>query len=322
MSIQIQPSLYVRNVPVFGNLILAPMDGISDLPFRSLTRRLGSAMSYTEFINARDVLEGHTHLWRRLSYTEYERPVVFQIFDDDPERMVVAARRLEKYQPDIIDVNLGCSARTVTNRGAGAALLRDPRKIAQIISQLTRSMSIPISAKIRIGWDEFSLNHVEVARIIEDNGGQLVAVHGRTKRQAYSGAADWDAIAQVKQAVNIPVIANGDVRTIQDIDRIIQHTHCDGVMIGRAAIGNPWIFARREIKDIPNQEISATLISLYRSMLDYYGDKRGVLLFRKYAKRILSSIEMPFAEIQSIITTTDNKLVSDKLELISESNRF
>lgn len=313
-----KPSFLVRNIPIYGDLILAPMDGISDRPFRSMVRRLGSAMSYTEFINARDVLEGHPHLWRRISYAEFERPVVFQIFDDDPDRMVRAAHRLEEFQPDIIDVNLGCSARTVTNRGAGAALLRDLRKIASIISQLSKAVSVPITAKIRTGWDDHSLNHVEVAKIIEDNGGQLVAVHGRTKQQGYSGAADWDAIAQVKQAVNIPVIANGDVRTIKDIDRVFRHTKCDAVMIGRAAIGNPWIFARRDIQDVPRRELSAAMLDLYRSMLSYYGEERGITLFRKYAKRILAAVGMSSSDILPIITSTDNQTILNKLALIGE----
>lgn len=308
-----QPAFTVRDIPVFGDLILAPMDGISDLPFRTLTRRLGSAMSYTEFINARDVLEGHPHLSRRLEYEEFERPVVFQIFDDDPERMLKAAESLMAYNPDILDVNLGCSAKTVVNRGAGAALLRDPHRIARIFANLSSALPLPVTAKIRLGWDGHSLNFLEVARIIEDNGGQLIAVHGRTKQQAYSGEADWDAIAQVKQAVKVPVIANGDVRNVQDIEAIKLKTGCDGIMIGRAAIGNPWLFARRNIEDVPSTEVITVLEELLRSMLTYYGDERGVLLFRKFSKRILSAIETTPSEIQNIITDINARQVFEKL---------
>lgn len=299
------PAFFVREIPVYGDLILAPMDGISDLPFRSLARRLGSAMSYTEFINARDVLEGHPHLSRRLVYAECERPVVFQIFDDDPDRMLAAAHRLLEYSPDILDVNLGCSAKTVTGRGAGAALLREPRKIAQIFSRLTSALSVPVTAKIRLGWDDHSLNYIQVAKIIEESGGQLIAVHGRTKLQGYSGKADWDAIAEVKQAVNIPVIANGDVCTVDDIDRIKGYTGCDGVMIGRAAVGNPWIFSRRELLNVPKTEVRDELSALLTQMTLFYGEERGVLLFRKFSKRILRGLGVSAEQVSRIITDPD-----------------
>ncbi len=307
------PAFFVREIPVFGDLILAPMDGISDLPFRSLVRRLGSAMSYTEFINARDVLEGHPHLSRRLSYLEFERPIVFQVFDDDPARLLAAAQRLMEHCPDIIDVNLGCSAKTVTGRGAGAALLRDPRKIAQIISDLSAALPVPVTAKMRLGWDEGSQNYLQVARVIEENGGQLIAVHGRTKQQAYGGEANWDAIAEIKQAVGIPVIANGDVRSIQDIERIIARTGCDAAMIGRAAIGNPWIFSRRELKDIPIAKIAAELAGLLENMLAYYGEERGVLLFRKHLKRILTGLEVPGETIKDLITLSSGAQVRARM---------
>ncbi len=298
-----QPAaFFIGEIPVFGDLILAPMDGISDLPFRSLVRRLGSAMSYTEFINARDVLEEHPHLSRRLAFLEFERPIVFQVFDDDPARLLSAAQQLLEYRPDIIDVNLGCSAKTVTSRGAGAALLREPEKIARIISSLSASLPVPVSAKIRLGWDEGSQNYLQVARIIEENGGQLIAVHGRTKQQAYGGEANWDAIAKIKQAVGIPVIANGDVRSIQDVERIFARTGCDAAMIGRAAIGNPWIFSRRELKDIPIVQLTAELAGLLESMSTYYGEERGVLLFRKHLKRILTGLDVPGDAIKGLIT--------------------
>lgn len=308
------PKFFIREIPVFGDLILAPMDGISDFPFRSLARRLGSAMSYTEFINARDVLEKHPYLSRRLVYAEYERPVVYQIFDDEPERLLAAAERLMDYAPDIIDVNLGCSAKTVTGRGAGAALLREPRKIEQIFSRLTKSLPVPVTAKIRLGWDEGSRNYLQVARIIAENGGQLIAVHARTKMQGYSSQADWDAIAEVKQAVNIPVIANGDVQTVADIEHIYHRTGCDGVMIGRAAIGNPWIFSRRELKDVPYNEVRAELLSLFSQMQSFYGEDRGVFLFRKFSKRILVGLGVSPEKVASLITNPDAGEVLRSLE--------
>ncbi len=305
-----QKCFSVGDIPVFGNLILAPMDGLSDLPFRSLARRLGSAMSYTEFINCLDVINGHPYLQQRLSYYPFERPVVYQIFDDDPERMVKAALLLQDYQPDIIDVNLGCSAKTVTNRGAGAALLQTPQKIGQIISGLANALPVPVTAKIRLGWDDQSRNYLEVAHIIEESGAKLLAVHGRTKMQAYAGSADWEAIARIKQAASIPVIANGDVRTVADIDRISALTHCDGVMIGRGAIFNPWLFSRLDREQVPVHTVLETMLQHLEEMVAYYGPQYGVQLFRKYAKRLLSPYPIDRDKLTVLLTEEDYQQVT------------
>jgi nifR3 family TIM-barrel protein len=260
-------------------------------------------MSYTEFINAIDVLFGHPHLEQRLTFLESERPVAFQIFDDDPDRLVQAAHKLRKRNPDIIDVNMGCSARSVSGRGAGAGLLRAPEKIAQIFNRLTRELDIPITGKIRLGWDDASRNYLQVARIIEDNGGQMIAVHGRTKKQGYTGLADWDAIAEVRQAVSIPVIANGDVKTVADIDRIKAHTGCNAVMIARAAIGNPWIFSRLDRERVPVATLRETMLIHLSSMLEFYGPDRGLVLFRKYAARYLSPYGLEGDFRQTLMTS-------------------
>jgi tRNA-dihydrouridine synthase B len=215
------PSFYINNLPIYGDLILAPMDGFSDLPFRSICREMGSAMSYTEFISAVNVSqqeELNPAIIRKLSYLPEERPVVYQLFDNDPDSLLEAALRLQERGPDVIDINMGCSVRSVSGRGAGAGLLRSPIKIAHIFRKLSQALEVPITGKIRLGWDEEARNYLLVARIIEENGGALVAVHARTRAQGYSGEADWEAIAEVKQAISIPVIGNGDVRTVSDID--------------------------------------------------------------------------------------------------------
>jgi tRNA-dihydrouridine synthase B len=281
-----QPTFWVGPVPIYGRLILSPMDGVTDLPFRVITRRLGSAMSYTEFINAMDVVNGNPHLPVRIRFLEEERPVVIQIYDDQPERMVEAAQVIEMLHPDIIDVNMGCPAKTVSCRGAGAGLLKEPKKVAEIISKLTARLRVPVTAKIRLGWDDQSRNYLEIARIIEGSGGKLLAVHGRTRMQNYGGRADWDAIAEIKQAVKIPVIGNGDVNTVADIERIFRHTGCDGVMIGRGAIENPWIFSGKDRGQVDLEEVYTTMMDHLHAILEYYGDK-GLVLFRKYVKRYL-----------------------------------
>lgn len=285
---QILPAFHVGNVPVYGRVLLSPMDGYSDLPFRGLCRRLGSAMSYTEFVSCIDVLTQRHDVSRRLTFADWERPVVFQIFDDDPARMLEAALRLRELNPDIIDVNMGCSARNITARGAGAGLLQTPGKIAEIFALLTRHLDIPVTGKMRLGWDDDSRNYLETARMIEDNGAALLAVHGRTRAQSYGGVADWDAIAEIKAALRIPVIGNGDVKTVDDIHRMREHTGCDGVMIARAAIGNPWIFAGLERAEVTREQTRATMLEHLDSMLAFYGTDEGLVLFRKHAKQYIS----------------------------------
>ncbi len=300
------PTFVVGGIPVWGDLILSPMDGYSDLPFRSLARWLGSAMSYTEFINAIDVTARHPNLEKRLAYLEEERPVVYQIFDDDPDRLVRAALKLRSRNPDIIDINMGCSAKTVAGRGAGAGLLRTPEKIATIFATLTKTLDIPVTGKIRLGWDGSSRNYLEVAKIIEDNGGALIAVHGRTKAQSYTGKADWDAIAEVKAAVKtIPVIANGDVKTVADIERIKRHTGCDGVMIARAAIQNPWIFARLDRDQVTPEQLRVLINRHLKLMLEFYGPARGLVLFRKYAARYLMPFSMAVEQRKRLLTAPE-----------------
>jgi tRNA-dihydrouridine synthase B len=281
------PTFFVGDIPIYGDTILAPMDGLSDLPFRGLCRQLGSAVSYTEFINAIDVLNNQPHLDLRLSYEEFERPAVFQLFDDDPDRMVEAALRLQEREPDVIDVNMGCPAKTVSTRGAGAGLLKKPKKIEEIFRKLTPALDIPITGKIRLGWDETSQNYIEVAKIIEDNGGQMIAVHARTKTQNHSGRANWDAIAEVKQVVSIPVIGNGDVKTQEDIACMKATTHCDAVMIGQAAIGNPWIFAGVDRHHVSQTQVRETMLQHLERMLTFYGEEMGLVLFRKHAVHYL-----------------------------------
>jgi nifR3 family TIM-barrel protein len=277
-----------KGIQVEGDLILSPMDGYSDLPFRSLCRELGSAVSYTEFINTIDVMGGLNFVEEKLVFWSTERPVGFQLFDHDPHRLLEAALRVQEYAPDFIDINLGCSDKSVSGRGAGAGLLRTPHLIAQIFQALSAALEVPVTGKMRIGWDEQSRNYLEVAHIIEDNGGALIAVHGRTRQQAYGGMADWDAIAEVCQSVRVPVIGNGDVRTVEDIQRLKEYTGCQAVMIGRAAVGNPWIFQRLDRQEVPPAQVHQTMLLHLERMLSFHGQERGLLLFRKHTNRYLS----------------------------------
>jgi tRNA-dihydrouridine synthase B len=310
------PSFWVREIPIFGDLILAPMDGLSDYPFRSLVHSLGSAMSYTEFINAIDVNNKHPHLESRLTFSEDERPLVYQLFDNDPDSLLKAALKLQTRRPDIIDINMGCPDKSVCGRGAGVGLMSTPAKIAEIFSKLSKALDIPLTGKIRLGWDADNRNYLEVARVIEENGGQLLAVHGRTRQQAYSGQADWDAIAEVKSALSIPVIGNGDVRTVADIGRIKAHTGCDGVMIGRAAFANPWIFQRMDRHEVTPDTLRELVEVQLRSSIDFYGPSHGLVIIRKYVNRYLQPYELTREVRVPLLTCEDPNLFLHLLDNI------
>lgn len=285
------PAFYIREIPVYGDLILSPMAGFSDQPFRSICRELGSAMSYTEFVSAEALSHNTKRAWRYFEFLPFERPMVFQLFDHDIDRLATQCRRAaERLNPDIIDINMGCSVANVAQRGAGAGLLRTPAKIAALFNRLSHELSIPVTGKIRLGWDDQSRNYLEIAHILEDNGASAVAIHGRTKQQAYKGEADWNPIGEIKAAVKIPVIGNGDVKCVADIERIKAQTGCDAVMIGRAAIGNPWIFQRKDKAQVTFAERAALIRRHLASMVEYYGSDYGVILFRKHVVKYIKGV--------------------------------
>ena len=317
-----QPAFYVRDVPVYGDLILSPMDGFSDLPFRSICREFGSAMSYTEFTACEAIMRNVPQALRQLDYLPHEQPQLsFQIFDNSEDRIVETAIKIEglglSQGGGMVDLNMGCSVSGVSGRGAGAGLLREPDKIGRIFNRMSKAVKVPVTGKIRLGWDKLSLNHVTVAKILEDNGASLVAVHGRTRDQAYKGEANWDAIAEVKRAVKIPVIANGDVKTVADIARVKNITGCDGVMIGRAAIGNPWIFQRKDREQVTLQDTLTLMRRHLQVMLDYFGD-RGLILFRKHAARYIHGIPGGAALRHALVTAETAELVFSLLNDVEE----
>ncbi len=294
-----KPTFWVRDVPVYGDVILSPMAGFSDLPYRSLCYDYGSAMSYTEFASAEAIIQGkriNERTQRILAYAPHEKPIVFQIFGNSVEILVEAAQRIEPLGPSIIDINMGCSVRKVSGRGAGAGLLREPAKIGRIFAALNRVLTVPVTGKIRLGWDEDSLNYRDVVRAMTENGASLVAVHGRTKSQNYSGRANWDAIADLVDVANVPVIGNGDVATVADIDAIKTQTGCVGVMVGRGAIGHPWIFQRRDRHQVSFAEKALFIRRHFALMLDFYGEELALILVRKHIARYLKG----YAGIQDL----------------------
>jgi tRNA-dihydrouridine synthase B len=307
------PTFRVGDVPVYGDAILAPMDGFSDWPFRSLCSELGSAMSYTEFVRAEGIMRAYERMLPRFVYEEAERPVVFQIYGDDPGELLKAALRLRELSPDIIDINLGCPAKTVAHRGAGVGLMRTPLKVARIFRDLSRALEVPVTGKIRLGWEDCR-NYALIARIIEENGGAAIAFHARTKEQGYGGQADWDAIAEVKATVKIPVIGNGDVKSPADIDRMKTYTGCEAVMIGRAAVGNPWIFSRLDRAQVTTEMIHKMVLQHLEHSVAFYGPRTGLVLFRKHAIQYLKLQHLPRAVRTEILLQTTPQAFTDRLE--------
>ena len=300
----VSPVFRIGAVPVFGDTIQAPMNGFSDWPFRSLCSELGSAMSYTEFVRADFIVNALEHILPRLTYTEAERPIVFQLYGDDPDQLLKAALLLQTLSPDIIDINLGCPAESVTDLGAGVSLMRDPLKVARIFNKLSKVLNVPVTGKIRLGWEDCR-NYRLIARVIEENGGAAIAVHGRTQEQGYRGKANWDAVAEVKQAARIPVIGNGDVKTVADIEKMKRYTGCDAVMIGRAAVGNPWIFAHLDRGQVsPEMLLQMVHRHLDRSMA-FYGEHKAFILFRRHALAYLKFQNLPRDIRTSIIFQKD-----------------
>ncbi len=295
----------IAEVVIPGRLFLAPMDGFTDSPFRIICKEKGSALCTSEFINGIDVTFGHPYLRYKTHFSLIERPFCYQLFDDDPQRLLNSALSLARLEPDLIDINMGCSARNVSNRGAGAGLLKRPDKVKLIASDLVSSLDVPVTAKIRLGWDEKSRNYLEIVKILRDCGISAITVHARTRNQQYSGSADWDAIAEIKSAVSIPVIGNGDARSISDVLKMIEHTACDAVMIGRAALGNPWVFSGTDKSDLSGYELFQVISSHLDLMLDLYSSRIGTVLFRKHMARYLVGL-LPTAELRRYIFDIDD----------------
>lgn len=227
-----------------NRLVLAPMAGISNTSYRKIVKAMGAGLIYAEMVSSNALSYGNEKTFNLLKMSEEERPIAQQIFGSDVTSFVKAAKFVENFMhPDIIDINMGCPVPKVALRAqAGSALLKNPEKIREIVRAVVQAVSVPVTVKIRSGWDDASINATEVARVCEEAGASAIAVHARTRAQGYSGVADWNIIKEVKNSVSIPVIGNGDVTSPKKAQEMLEYTGCDAVMIGRAALGNPWIF--------------------------------------------------------------------------------
>jgi len=283
-------------------VLLAPMEDITDRPFRRLARRFGASIVYTEFISSEGLIRSVAKTRSKAVLSPDEHPVGIQIYGNREEAMVEAARLSEAVGPDLLDLNFGCPARKVACKkagvGAGAGLLRDPDLLLSITRSVIRAVSIPVTVKTRLGWDDSSIIILDLARRLEDAGVAALTLHARTRCQGYKWQADWSWIARVKQALSIPVIGNGDVREPEDALRMFRETGCDGVMIGRGAMGNPWIFSRtRSLLDRgidPGPPDIRERVGIYLEMMDSAvsekGERRGVLEMRSHFSGYLKGV--------------------------------
>lgn len=276
----------IGSVELPNNLILAPMAGVSDLPFRLLCREEGAGLTVMEMVSAKAILYKNKNTKELMRTVPGERPVSLQLFGSDPDIVSEIALQIEEQPFDILDFNMGCPVPKVVKNGEGSALMRDPKRAAEIVRRCVEKIHKPMTVKIRKGFNDNEVNAVELAKRLEEAGAAAIAVHGRTREQYYSGKADWDIIRAVKEAVKIPVIGNGDVTGPESARAMVEQTGCDAVMVGRAARGNPWIF-RRILDDDPEgrpgvEELKRVILKHAQMMIDLDGEYAGMRKMRKH----------------------------------------
>ncbi|MCB1191691.1 MAG: tRNA dihydrouridine synthase DusB [Leptospiraceae bacterium] len=279
--------IQIGNVTIKDKIILSPMAGISDSPYRQICREMGSGLSFTEFVSTDAISHNSKKSIDMFRYQEMERPIIFQIFGNKIDVITEAAKIIAELKPDIIDLNMGCSVSKVAHKGSGAGLLKNLPYAGKIIESLRKAVDVPVTAKIRIGWDLNSLNYKETVKVLQESGVCAISVHGRTKSMAYSGVANWNVIAEIKSMASVPIFGNGDIQSHEEAIQKMKETNVDGVLIGRAAIGNPWIFSNVKREGLDFSEIKRIILRHLDLMVNFYGEKFGIILFRKHVAKYL-----------------------------------
>ena len=288
----------IDQIKIENPILVAPMAGVTDYPYRRILRDMGAELLYTEMVSAKGLVYGNQKTEELIDLDKKGYSGV-QIFGSDPEIMSKAAYIVERdYEPDLIDLNLGCPAPKIVKNDYGSALMKYPKLTGDIVNEVNKATNIPVTVKMRKGWDENHINAVEIAKICEENGAKAVAVHGRTREEYYSGKADWSIIKKTKKAINIPVIGNGDIFSLEDADKIFEETNCDGIMLARGIQGNPWLLKKIKLKYEKDIDIAApdyeNIINLAIKHLEiavnYYGEKRAIPLMRKHISWYLKGL--------------------------------
>lgn len=327
----------VGKIELTKPLLLAPMEDVTDIAFRRICKEFGADVVYTEFVNSDGLIRSNKNTEKKLEITEFERPVGIQIYGGNLEPMIEAAKIAEEKNPDMIDINAGCWVKKIAGRGAGAGLLKDPCYMQTMVESIVKNVSLPVTVKTRLGWDEKSINILEVAKRIEDAGASALTVHCRTKSQGHSGEADWSWIPKVKDVVKIPVALNGNVFTAEDVVKAFNETNADAVMIARGAIEHPWIFREAKLllnnqtfnEVLPDERINIILRHLKYS-LEIKDERSAIITFRKYYAGYLKGLpaskevriklyqQFEYKPVEDILFNYLEKLKKMDTELINE----
>jgi len=313
----------IGNFETKNNVFLAPMAGVTDLPFRCICVRYGAGLTYSEMISAKGLWYKDKKTASLMQIAPEERPTAIQIFGSDPNIMGEIVPKVLEFEPELIDINMGCPAPKIVNNGDGSALMKTPELMGRIVRAVSDKSSVPVTVKMRKGWDENSVNALECAKILEANGAAAITVHGRTRKEFYSGKADWDIIRDIKAAVKIPVIGNGDIFCAEDARQMLEHTGCDAVMIGRGSQGNPFIFTQiNELFETgrvtyfpsPSERVEQAL-NHTRALVLEKGDSRGIKEARKHIAWYIKGLPGASAVKSKVFTISDfdvlEQLLSD-----------